>query len=82
MKTQHIIIFISLILFSCADDDPVLEPIEIMIVTNLHAPTTSAPGQPPAGDFVKFSFEKQKLFKISRIRNWLTGTLHFEQLQF
>ena len=59
MKTQHIIIFISLILFSCADDDPVLEPIEIMIVTNLHAPTTSAPGQPPAGDFVKFSFEKQ-----------------------
>ncbi|MAQ21800.1 MAG: hypothetical protein CMB87_01165 [Flammeovirgaceae bacterium] len=52
-------LLISLLMFSCSDDDPVLEPVEAMIVTNLAAKTTSGPGQPPAGDFVKFSFAKQ-----------------------
>ena len=50
---------LSLLMISCGDDDPVLEPVEAMIVTNLEAMTTSGPGQPPAGDYVKFSFEKQ-----------------------
>ena len=50
---------LSLLMISCGDDDPVLEPVEAMIVTNLEALTTSGPGQPPAGDYVKFSFEKQ-----------------------
>ena len=53
------IFMLSLLMISCGDDDPVLEPVEAMIVTNLEALTTSGPGQPPAGDYVKFSFEKQ-----------------------
>ena len=53
------IFMLSLLMISCGDDDPVLEPVEAMIVTNLEAMTTSGPGQPPAGDYVKFSFEKQ-----------------------
>ena len=53
------IILISLFVLSCGAEDPVLEPIEAMIVTNLHSPTTSEPGQPPSGKFVKFSFAKQ-----------------------
>ena len=60
MKMKKIYtLLISLLMLSCGDDDPVLEPIEAMIVTNLEAMTTSGPGQPPAGDFVKFSFAKQ-----------------------
>ena len=50
---------LSLLMISCGDDDPVLEPVASMIVTNLEALTTSGPGQPPAGDYVKFSFEKE-----------------------
>ncbi len=46
-------------LISCGDDDPVLEPTEAMIVVNLEAMTTSGPGEPPAGEFVKFSFSEQ-----------------------
>ena len=31
---------LSLLMISCGDDDPVLEPVEAMIVTNLEALTT------------------------------------------
>ena len=55
------IILISLFILSCGPEDPVFEPIEVMIVTNLHSPTTSEPGQPPSGKFVKFSFAKQTI---------------------
>ena len=58
MKKLYVLM-LSLLLISCGDDEPVLEPIEAMIVTNLEAMTTSGPGQPPAGDFVKFSFAQQ-----------------------
>ena len=53
------LLLLTLLFVSCGDDDPVLEPIEAMIVTNLEAKTTSEPGQPISGDYVKFSFEKQ-----------------------
>ena len=53
------LLFFTLFFVSCGDDDPVLEPVEAMIVTNLEAKTTSQPGQPISGDYVKFSFEKQ-----------------------
>ena len=54
-------LILSLIIISCGDDEPVLEPIEVMIETNLEAMTTSGPGQPPAGDFVKYSFSEQSV---------------------
>ena len=60
MKKLYVLM-LSLLLISCGEDDPVLEPVEAMIVTNLAAKTTSGPGQPPAGDFVKFSFAKQTI---------------------
>jgi len=53
------LLFFTMLFVSCGDDDPVLEPVEAMIVTNLEAKTTSQPGQPISGDYVKFSFEKQ-----------------------
>jgi hypothetical protein len=53
------ILLLSLFVLACGPEDPVLEPIEAMIVTNLYSPTTSEPGQPPSGEFVKFSFLKQ-----------------------
>ena len=55
------LILLTLLFVSCGDDDPVLQPIEAMIVTNLEAKTTSPPGQPITGDFVKFSFAKQTI---------------------
>ena len=59
MKKIINILFISLVLLSCGDDELLLEPIEVMIVTNLQASTSSGPGDPPAGNFVKFNFAKQ-----------------------
>ena len=56
---KYILLLVVITLVSCGDDDPVLIPTETMIVTNLHAPTTSSPGQPASGKFVKFSFAKQ-----------------------
>ena len=60
MKKIYILLFISLF-FSCVEEDPVLESIETMIVTNLDATTKSQPGQPQYGKFAKFSFSKQEL---------------------
>ena len=57
--------FLTLTVFffiSCGEDD-VLEPIEAMIVTNLYAPETLNPGEPPSGEYVKFSFLEQKVVK-------------------
>ena len=75
MKNIYIII-LSLLFISCGDDDPILEPLEAMIITNLEAMTTSGPGQPPAGDFVKFSFAKQTVL-VRRIRYCLVNKYLF-----
>ncbi len=53
------LLLLTLLFISCSKDDPVLEPTEAMIITNLEAKTSSQPGQPVSGDYVKFSFEKQ-----------------------
>ena len=57
------IFYIGILIFnfvSCTEDS-VIEPIEAMIINNLYAPTTSAPGQKETGKFVKFSFSEQKI---------------------
>ena len=60
MKKIIILIF-PFFFLSCADEDPVLESIETMIVTNLAATTTSNPGEPLSGTFIKFSFSKHSV---------------------
>jgi len=70
----YFIYILSIFLISCTEDAPVIIPMEAMIINNLHAPTTSSPGQPAAGKFVKFSFSEQKIVEDD---NWdiaLRGT--------
>ena len=52
------VLSIIIFLFACKEDK-VLLAVFSMIVDNLHAPTTSAEDEPPAGKYVKFSFSKQ-----------------------
>lgn len=52
------ILSIIILLFACKEDK-VLLPVVGMVIDNLHAPTTSAENEPPAGKYVKFSFSKQ-----------------------
>ena len=57
MKQLVYVFMLATLIWSCNDDDVAqLQPVEATTFENLFAPLTSAPGQPPAGDFVKFSF--------------------------
>ena len=59
-NTMQIIFFCFLIIILIAcEEEKVLLPIEMMVITDLYAPTTSKTGEPPAGKYVKFSFSKQ-----------------------
>ena len=60
MNKISLLFLISIFFTSCGKEEPILLSIEAMIITNLHAPTTSNPGEPPAGEYIKFSFKKQK----------------------
>ena len=58
---NFITLLIASLLISCEEEERVLESIETMVVTNLNAKTSSQPGQPQTGQFVKFSFSKQSV---------------------
>jgi hypothetical protein len=57
LKSSLFFIAIALVAASCSsDDNHTTSAVDTKTVSNLHAPVTSNPGEPPAGDFVKFSF--------------------------
>ena len=57
MKYIYTLIFLFII--SSCNEEKVLLPVVGVTVTNLHAPTTSRPGEPPAGTYVLYSFAKE-----------------------
>ena len=60
MNKIYLLFLITIFCTSCGEDNPILLPIKAIIITDLHAPTTSNPGEPPSGNYVKFSFKEQK----------------------
>ena len=57
------VFYIGILIFnfiSCTEDS-IIKPVEAMIIKNLYAPITSAPGEIETGKFVKFSFSEQKI---------------------
>ncbi len=64
--------FIAVLLFSCSfiacgdDEEPIVkEPVVTSTVSDLYAPITSAPGEPPAGDFIGFNFKENRVVELS-----------------
>jgi len=62
MNKLYFLLFALFFFSSCGEENDLL-PIEAMIVTNLYAPETLNEGEPPSGDYVKFSFLEQKVVK-------------------
>ena len=56
---RHLLILLIVTISISCEEEKVLLPVVGMTITNLHAPTTSGPGQPPTGKYVKFSFSKE-----------------------